>query len=61
VTQRLVRLVLKDDRVVGEEHLLTDRGERIRDVRQGPDGSLFVVTDESGGEVLKITPRKATN
>jgi glucose/arabinose dehydrogenase len=58
VSQRLVRLVIKDDRVVGEEHLLAERGKRVRDVRQGPDGALYVVTDESDGELLKITPRR---
>ncbi len=58
VSQRLVRLVIKDDRVIGEEHLLTDRNQRIRDVRQGPDGALYVVTDESNGELLKIAPKR---
>ncbi|MEO8575040.1 MAG: PQQ-dependent sugar dehydrogenase [Pyrinomonadaceae bacterium] len=57
-SQRLVRLVIKDNRVVGEEHLLTDRGKRIRDVRQGPDGALYVVTDESNGELWKIAPKR---
>ncbi len=57
-SQKLVRLIIKDNRVVGEEHLLTDRGQRIRDVRQGPDGALYVVTDQSNGELLKITPKK---
>jgi len=56
VEKRLVRLVIKDDRVVGEEHLLMDRGQRIRDVRQGNDGALYVVTDESDGELWRITP-----
>lgn len=55
---RLVRLVMKDNRVAGEEHLLADRGRRIRDVRQGPDGFLYVVTDESNGELLRISPKK---
>jgi aldose sugar dehydrogenase len=55
--QRLVRLVIKDNRVTGEEHLLTDRGQRIRDVRQGPDGALYIVTDETNGELWKITPK----
>jgi aldose sugar dehydrogenase len=55
--KRLVRLVIKDDRVTGEEHLLTDRGQRIRDVRQGPDGALYIVTDETNGELWKITPK----
>lgn len=55
-SQRLVRLVIKDNKVVGEEHLLTDRGNRIRDVRQGNEGFLYLVTDE--GELLKIAPKK---
>lgn len=54
--QRLVRLVLKDNKVVGEEHLLVDRGQRVRDVRQGPDGALYVVTDDESGELWKIAP-----
>ena len=55
---RLVRLTLEDDRVAGEEHLLADRGQRVRDVRQGPDGALYVVTDEKNGELWKIVPRR---
>jgi glucose/arabinose dehydrogenase len=54
--KHLVRLVLKGDRVVGEESLLADLGQRIRDVRQGPDGALYVLTD--GGSLLKLTPKK---
>jgi len=54
----LVRLTLENDRVTGEEHLLTDRGQRIRDVRQGPDGALYVVTDNTNGELWKIVPPK---
>lgn len=54
--QRLVRLVLDNDRVTGEEHLLADRRQRVRDVRQGPDGALYVVTDEEKGELWKIAP-----
>lgn len=57
-SQKLVRLVIKDNRVIGEENLLTDRGRRIRDVRQGFDGNLYVVTDESDGELLKISPKR---
>ena len=52
---RLVRLVIENDRVVGEEHLFADRQQRVRDVRQGLDGELYVVTD--GGELWRITPR----
>ena len=55
---KLVRLTLDNDRVTGEEHLLMDRGQRVRDVRQGPDGALYVVTDENKGELWRITPRR---
>jgi aldose sugar dehydrogenase len=54
--QQLVRLVLENDRVVGEEHLLGDRQERVRDVRQGGDGALYVVTDE--GSLLRLSPQR---
>jgi len=54
---RLVRLEVDGERVTGEEHLLTDRGQRIRDVRQGPDGALYIVTDEDEGELWKLVPR----
>jgi glucose/arabinose dehydrogenase len=54
----LVRLTVQDGRVTGEEHLLAERGQRIRDVRQGPDGALYVVTDQASGELWKIVPRR---
>lgn len=54
----LVRLTFDGQRVSGEERLLADRGKRIRDVRQGADGALYVVTDEDNGELLKVTPRR---
>lgn len=54
---RLVRLVIENDRVTAEEHLLTDRGQRIRDVKQGPDGALYVVTDQESGELWRIHPK----
>jgi glucose/arabinose dehydrogenase len=54
-SQALVRLVMKDDRVVGEERLLADRGERIRDVVQGPEGAIYLLTDGSSGKLLKLT------
>ena len=53
---RLVRVVIQNDRVVGEEHLLRNRGQRIRDVREGPDGALYIVTDEDDGELWRIVP-----
>jgi glucose/arabinose dehydrogenase len=55
--KQLVRLVIENGRVTGEEHLLGERGQRIRDVRQGPDGALYVVTDQVNGELWKIAPR----
>ena len=54
---RLVRLVFDGTRVVGEEHLLVERGKRIRDVRQGPDGLLYLVTDAAQGELVKLVPK----
>src|SRR5690606_7434990 len=56
-SMRLVRLEVDGNRVTGEEHLLTDREARIRDVREGPDGLLYLVTDAENGELLKIAPR----
>jgi glucose/arabinose dehydrogenase len=44
--------------VVGEERLLSDLGERIRDVRQGPDGALYVLTDSPNGRVLRIRAKR---
>ena len=55
--RELVRLQLENGRVTGEERLLSDRKQRVRDVRQGPDGALYVVTDEADGELWKITPQ----
>jgi glucose/arabinose dehydrogenase len=54
---QLVRLEIKDDRVIAEEKLLRDRCRRIRDVRQGPDGLIYVITDETNGEILRIAPK----
>ena len=54
----LVRLVVKGGRVTGEEHLLADRAQRVRDVRQGPDGALYIVTDQENGELWRIAPRR---
>jgi len=50
----LIRLELDGDRIVHEERLLTDRGERIRDVREGPDGAIYVLVDEDNGKLLRI-------
>jgi len=54
----LVRLTLDGEKIVGEERLLTDLGERIRNVRQGPDGALYLLTDNAKGKILKLVPKK---
>jgi glucose/arabinose dehydrogenase len=54
--QMLVRLALDGEKVVGEERLLTDLGERIRDVRQGPDGRFYLLTDSPRGRLLRLEP-----
>ena len=55
--QALVRLVMKDDRVAGEERLLTDLKARFREVAEGPDGALYLLTDEANGRLLRVAPR----
>lgn len=54
---RLVRLVLDEQKVVAEEPLLKGMA-RIRDVEQGPDGALYLLTDEANGKLLKLIPEK---
>ena len=53
--QHLVRLVLNENRVVAEEKLLVDRKQRIREVRQGPDGNLYIFM---GTDLVRLTPKK---
>ena len=52
----LDRIELKDGKVVAEHKLLEDVGQRIRDVRQGPDGLLYVVTDSPSGKLVRLLP-----
>ena len=54
----LVRLTLKDNKVTGEERYLYDLHDRIRDVRQGPDGLLYLLTDNPQGRILRLSPDK---
>lgn len=54
--QYLARVVLDGSRVVAEERLLEDQFGRIRDVRQGPDGLLYVLTDEDNGRLVRLQP-----
>jgi glucose/arabinose dehydrogenase len=60
-TNDLVRLVLDGEKVIGEERLLKDlqpKPERVRDVRVGPDGAVYVVTDNAAARILKLVPKK---
>ena len=56
VEKSIRRVDLENGAVVGQEVLLTELGERIRDVRTGPDGAVYVLTDSAEGRVLRITP-----
>jgi glucose/arabinose dehydrogenase len=58
VTTNIVRLDVKGERVTGEERLLKDLKERIRDVDQGPDGAIYAITDSPTGRILKLVPTK---
>ena len=54
--QMLVRLPVNGNTVGSEERILQNLNERIRDVRQGPDGALWLLTDNSAGRILRVTP-----
>lgn len=54
--QALHRLVLDGETIAAEEVLLKDRGQRIRDVRIGPDGAVWLLTDAGDGSILRLTP-----
>jgi glucose/arabinose dehydrogenase len=56
--QYLNRIVLDGHKVVREEKLLTELNQRIRDVRQGPDGLIYVLTDASNGQLIRFLPNK---
>jgi glucose/arabinose dehydrogenase len=56
--QALVRLTLDGAKVETEERLLQELNERIRDVRTGPDGALWLATDNAAGRILRVTPAK---
>jgi aldose sugar dehydrogenase len=54
--QRILRLVVEDRQVVHAEELLLHEVGRVRDVRQGPDGFIYVVTDQADGAVYRVEP-----
>jgi aldose sugar dehydrogenase len=55
--QAVWRLTLNDDGSVDQERLFTELGQRFRDVRQGPDGALYLLTDSAQGQVLRVVPK----
>jgi glucose/arabinose dehydrogenase len=55
VAQSLVRLVVDGERVVAEERLLTELKQRIREVRQGPDGNIYII---AGASLMRVTPKR---
>jgi len=60
-SRALVRLDMEGERVTGEERLLTDlqpERERIRDVQQGPEGAVYLLTDNAAGRLLKLVPKR---
>jgi glucose/arabinose dehydrogenase len=56
--EMLVRLTIDGESVTGEERLLHELRERIRDVRNGPDGALYLLTDNDNGRILRVAPAK---
>jgi len=54
--QHIRRLVMDGDEVVSQEVLLDDTGVRFREIATGPDGYLYLLTDESPGQVLRLEP-----
>jgi len=56
--RRIKVIEIKDGKVIKEERMLQGLNERIRDVRQGPDGALYLLTDNSAGRILRVAPAK---
>jgi glucose/arabinose dehydrogenase len=56
--EMLVRLELDGEKISKEERLLHQLSERIRDVREGPDGALWLATDSNSGRILRVTPAR---
>ena len=51
----IIRLIINNDQVVGEERLLADQNQRFRYVTQGPDGALYAITDQDQGRIYRIS------
>ena len=57
-SQALIRLEHQDNRIVAEERLMVGQHGRIRDIRVGPDGLIYLLTDDNNGKLLRLDPRK---
>jgi glucose/arabinose dehydrogenase len=55
--RHLVRLKFNGTKLVKEEKLLPDLNQRVRDVRQGPDGLIYLLTDHVRGQLLRLQPQ----
>lgn len=55
--QHVARLVMEGNRIIGEERLLLDQHQRMRDVKEDPDGALWGIPDDDDGRLIRITPR----
>jgi glucose/arabinose dehydrogenase len=51
----IIRLVLNNNEVIGEERLLADQNQRFRNIIQGPDGALYAITDQDAGRIYRIS------
>ncbi|HIG42250.1 MAG: PQQ-dependent sugar dehydrogenase [bacterium] len=56
VNKDVRRLDMENGQVVGEEILFAEMGERIRDIRVGPDGFIYILTDSSSGKIVRVIP-----
>ena len=56
VDQEVRRISIESGKVVGEEPVFSEIGARIRDVRTGPDGFLYILTDSESGKLLRVVP-----
>ena len=56
-SRSLSRLTVKEGRITGEERLYAQQGQRIRDVRQGADGLIYLLTDGVDGKLIRLLPQ----